>query len=346
MKIGVFDPYLDDLGGGEKYCMTIAECLSSVHDVHVFWDREKDFQTIKERFQLPLTKVKRVNNIFSSATPFLKRLVLSREYDAIFFLSDGSIPFSLSKKLFIHVQQPIKNVPKNSLKFRLKARNINKFFCNSAFTKSFADRQFGVNSTVIYPPVLLHPKDTKKENWILHVGRFRTKNVKMVDYKKQAVMISVFKQMVDKGLKGWKFILAVSVKEDEQEEFDRMRKSTQNYPIEFLVNKNNTQLWDSYSKAKIYWHASGYGENLEEHPESMGAGAVPVVINAGGQKEIVSDGESGFLWNTLEELMSRTKELIDNEGLLLKLSKATKSRAQYFAGDRFCDEIKVLLSHE
>ena len=121
-------------------------------------------------------------------------------------------------------------------------------------------------------------------------------------------MINAFKEMVTKGLKDWKFVLAVSVQKKDETEFEVMQKAAKGFPIEFLVNKSNDELWDIYSKAKIYWHASGFGEDLEKNPEyaehfgistveAMGAGAVPVVINAGGQTEIVADGENGFLWN-------------------------------------------------
>ena len=46
MKIGVYDPYLDDVGGGEKYMLTTAECLSNDHDVTIFWDNNYAHQSI------------------------------------------------------------------------------------------------------------------------------------------------------------------------------------------------------------------------------------------------------------------------------------------------------------
>ncbi len=65
MRIGIYDPYLDDLGGGEKYMMTAAECLSQNHDVAVFWDDKKDFDKVIQRFSLDLKKVEVMNNILS-----------------------------------------------------------------------------------------------------------------------------------------------------------------------------------------------------------------------------------------------------------------------------------------
>lgn len=353
MKIGIYDPYLDDMGGGEKYMLTIAECLSQDHDVTVFWDNKHDLDNTLQRFSIDLSRVKLSDNIFSSRIGLIKRVVESKKYDAIIFLSDGSIPFVLSKKLFIHFQQPIPGA-RHDIKTKIKLKRVSMAFCNSYFSKDFVDKSFGVNSLVIYPPVSLHPETMKKENMILHVGRFRVRNVGVSDYKKQSVMVGEFKKMVKKGLRGWKFVVVTGVKYEDEDEFNKLKETAKNYPVEFFVNKSNNALWDLYSRAKIYWHASGYGEDLEKHPEyaehfgistveAMGAGAVPVVINAGGQKEIVKDGLSGFLWNSLSELQEKTLLLTRENVILEKMSKLASKRARGFTGTRFCEEIRRLI---
>ena len=355
MKIGIFDPYLDDLGGGEKYMMKIAQCLAKNNDVSIFWDRREDVEELKKRFLLDLSKIKLAKNIFSKGTGLVKRLIKSRKYDRIILLSDGSIPFLLSKKTFIHIQQPLPNKNIN-IKTKIKIFRINRFFCNSFYTKSYIDKSLGINSVVLYPPVDQKPIKIKKENIILHVGRFRVKNVIMEtdNYKKQGFIVDAFKKMIKDGLKDWKLVLAVSVKKDDQKIFETFKERTKGYPIEFMINKNNNDLLDIYSKAKIYWHASGFGENLKEHPEfaehfgistveAMGAGAVPVVFNAGGQKEIVINGENGFLWNSLDELTEKTKLLMSDERLWVKMSHKAVRRAGDFAGDRFCEELYKIL---
>lgn len=341
MKIGIFDPYLDDLGGGEKYMMTIAQILSKNNIVTLFWDHPDDLIPLTERFALDLSRVKTEKNIFSSNISFTKRLLESRKYDAIIILSDGSIPLLASKKLFVHIQQPLRQFEKGTLKNMIKLSRVTKFFCNSEYTKSFISNSFGLKTEILYPPVDLKPKNLKKENIVLHVGRFRVKNVGVDDYKKQRVMVGSFKEMVDKGLKNWKFVLAVSVKKEDEKEFNKLKESVKKYPIEFLINKSNDELWDIYSKSKIYWHASGYGEDLEKFPEyaehfgistveAMGAGCVPVVINAGGQKEIVENNVNGLTWDNLDELKLHTIKLIEDEKLLLKLSdEARKTSHKY-----------------
>lgn len=358
MRIGIYDPYLDDVGGGEKYMMTIASCLAKQHEVDVFWNHAKDIAAIKRRFSLDLDNVTLVKNIFASDVSFLQKIQESRNYDAIIVLSDGSVPLLASKKLFLHVQQPLGYIHGLSWKEKLKLKRVTQIFYNSQFTKTYNDKFFsGISNTVIYPPVALHNKKEKKENIILHVGRFRVQDMQtgIKDFKKQTVMIEAFKDMVDKEQSNnWKLCMAVSVKEEDEEKFTILREAARDYPIEFFVNKTNDELWSFYNKAKIYWHASGYGEDLEKHPEfaehfgistveAMGAGAVPVVINAGGQKEIVTDGENGLLWNTREELQNQTMKLMKDQKLLTELAENAQLRAKDFTTEVFCEEINQLI---
>jgi glycosyltransferase involved in cell wall biosynthesis len=63
--------------------------------------------------------------------------------------------------------------------------------------------------------------------------------------------------------------------------------------------------------------------------EAMSAGCVPVVVNKGGQKEIVSHGKSGYLWNTLDELVDQT--------VLLMNDPEHRSRMRQHARERFHD---------
>lgn len=356
MRIGIYDPYLDDLGGGEKYMMTIAQCLSADNEVSVFWDNAEDFSKLSERFGLDFTHVKRVDNIFRSSHSLIERFTATQKYDVIIMLSDGSIPFLGSKKLFLHVQQPLRHMQVHSLWSKIKLSRVTKFFCNSEYTKSYIGRHVAPKTTVIYPPVALFPQKIKKENVILHVGRFRLVDplTKADDYKKQHMMIEAFAQMVKNGLTNWKFVLAVSVMDRDMSAFGKMKDLAKGLPIEFFVNKTNKELWSLYSKAKIYWHASGFGEDLAQNPEyaehfgistveAMGAGAVPVVIAAGGQKEIVTDGVNGLLWSTLDELQEKTKRLTADAGELKKLSTNAQKRANDFSYEKFSQAVHKLL---
>jgi glycosyltransferase involved in cell wall biosynthesis len=270
-------------------------------------------------------------------------------------LSDGSIPFVFSKKLFLHIQQPLPKTAYLTIKDRMKLHRISAIFYNSSFTKECNDPLFpNVPATVIYPPVAIHNTHEKKEKSIVHAGRFRVKNLAIDDYKKQGFMVDAFKELVDQGVTGWTFHLASSVKEEDQNTFEQIRKNAKGYPIEFHINKPNKELFDLYNKAKMYWHASGYGEDIKKHPEfsehfgmttveAMGAGAVPVVINSGGQKEIVTDGNNGLLWDTREELLTKTKLLMHDDTLWRKLSENAMIRSRDFSEEKFVEKVTSLI---
>ena len=356
MKIGIFDPYLDTLGGGEKYILTAALCLAKEHKVSIFWDVNDtpDFKKrAKERFGFDFDNVNFTSNIFSPKISLFNRIQKVREYDYIIYLSDGSIPLTLTKNLIIHFQFPVEWINGQSLKTKLKLLQIKQIICNSKFTKSFIDKKFGIESIVVYPPVNIVKPQGEKENIILHVGRFGI-DLEGENYKKQDVMIEAFKRMGEKSIKDWKFVMVISVTDKDKTKVEKLRNITRGFPIDIIENPDKYTLWQLYRKAKIYWHASGFGEDLQIHPqkaehfgiataEAMGAGAVPVVISAGGQLEIVKDGESGFLWNTIEELIQKTNMLMQNNRLLEEVSRNATKRAKIFSNERFCKQINKII---
>lgn len=357
MRIGIFDPYLDSLSGGEKYMLSVASCLSSQHEIFIFWDKERESQIKKnanKKLGIDLSSVKFYKNIFGRNVSLISRFLESRKFDAIIYLSDGSIPL-VGTKLFVHFQFPIEWVNGKSLKTRIKLFFVKKILCNSYFTKYFVDKKLNVKSDILYPPVNLQAvKNIKKENIILHVGRFDVDRNES-NYKKQDVMIKAFKKMVGKGLKDWRFILIVGVKDQDKNKLNKLMQMSKGYPIKIIENPSNKILWENYSKAKIYWHATGFGEDLQKYPEkaehfgistveAMGAGSVPIVINAGGQKEIIQDGKSGFLCMGLEDFITRTDSLIIDKKLWEQMSENALERSKVFSGDRFCNELKIIIN--
>lgn len=353
MRIGIFDPYLDTLGGGEKYMLTAASCLSFKNQVYVFWDNDNILQLAQKKFKINLSKVKTTENIFNSEKSLLYRFLESRKFDAIFFLSDGSLPL-VACSLYIHFQFPVEWVNTNRFMEKIKIKRIKKVICNSYFTKELIDKKFNVKSLVIYPPTYQKKEfpnlqfDNKK-NIILNVGRY-AKLSNGSSFKKQEFIINSFKKMVDNGLVNWQLHLVLSFLEKDKNFTKEIKKLANDYPIKILENILYQDLLKEYSEAKIYWHASGFGENLHSHPEkaehfgittveAMANGLVPVVINAGGQKEIVEENKSGFLWNNEGQLLSKTLSIIKDAGKLKELAKEATDRSKTFSTDAFCTNI-------
>lgn len=346
MKIGIYTPYLDTLGGGEKYIFDIANCLSGENEVSIFSSEEDILKSVEERFGYDLKKTKTVDSIFNGT----KSLYKSKDYDVIFFVSDGSIPTLLSKKNFLIVQFPL-NWVKLSVFDKIKLSKINSIICYSEFVKAHLKKTFKKNIIVIPPYVKsYYDKKIKKENMIISVGRF----TKGMNRKKQEVMVEAFKRLVDSGIKDWSLALLGSYREKDKDYFDAIKKMTDGYPIEIIGNSSIETLSEYYNKAKIYWHAAGFGEDMEKNPEraehfgittveAMSAGCVPIVINQGGQREIVEDNINGFLWDTEEELIRKTENVIRDKDIFERVSKKAIKRSNDFGNEIFCTNINKLI---
>lgn len=353
MKLGIFSPYLDTLTGGELYVLTAASCLSIEHDVFLFWDDPAILEKASEKFRIDLSKVTVVKNIFSKDISTAKRMLLSKKYDGILYLSDGSIPLVASKKLFLHFQFPVEWV-ENSFQTRLKMRKVAKVICNSYFTKQFIDKKFNVKSFVLYPPAnLSEDKTFEKKNTILTVGRFSLSEDGS-DFKKIGILAKAFKDFQKKRLKGWRFSIAMSVREDQKEEFEDFKKNLKSNFIDLHVNPSFKELCKLYGESKIYWHAAGFGEDLEKHPEraehfgistveAMSYGSIPVVVNAGGQKEIIENTVNGYLWNTFDELVEITHKIARDAEHMQAVSGNSMQTSKKFSRERFCQEIGQLI---
>lgn len=353
VKIGIFDPYLDTLGGGEKYMLTLAECLSTQHDVSVFWNDQSIKDTAEKRFSINLSKIQFVPNIFDSAIGLFRRLITTREYDLIIYLSDGSIPTVFSKKLFLHFQFPTEWVTHVPTKSKVKLIVTNAILCNSEFTKKYIEKLYGKECVVLYPPVDVDHAYSKvpKENIIVSVGRYTRPNG--VEFKKHSILINNFKTLSKKE-KQWEFHIFTNSLPQDKLYIDALIDSAKGYPITIHNDSKRETLFAYYKKAKVYWHAAGFGEDVENHPElaehfgivtveAMNRGAVPIVFNAGGQKEIITNGRSGYLWNTEKDLLEKTEFLMTHEKYRLQLAKHAFEDSLQYDKKKFCKKIMSLV---
>src|SRR3989338_4046085 len=363
MKIGLYTPYLDTFGGGERYMLAIAEILSKKGDVDILLDQhledmnpKKIIRVSQDRFNLDLSKVRLVKAPLGKGSNLIKRNIFLKKYDLLIYLTDGSIFYSTAKKSIIHIQSPLINPKINNIWNKVKLRSWDLIVYNSNFTKENAEKYWKLRSKVIYPPVdVKNIKPFKKEKIILSVGRFfgyLKDEQSSSSNKKHELLISEFKKLVDgKSLDDWSLYLAGSASEGDKEYIEHLKKLSEGYKIYLMPNLNFSELIKLYGDASIYWHALGYGEDNPtklEHfgittVEAMSAGCVPVVINKGGQKEIVKHWESGFLWNDTKELKELTLKLINDNKLLEKLSKGAINRLRNFSKEKFQNEILGLL---
>jgi len=303
LRAGIYDPYLDTLGGGERYCLSVAEILlNNGYNVDLFWSGDKSFiEKAETRFSLNLKKLNIVPDIFNSVPHSISffedknalfdlihrsksplkirdkivrtanKIFTTKKYDLIFYLSDGSNPFLFAKNNILHVQVPF---TKTELKYNNMLNNVkgftyNHIVCNSQFTAKFTQKFFNKKVNVLYPPVDINKFEinNKKENIILNVGRFDN----ILNAKKQDILISVFKKLLkNKQIENWKLIFAGGSTQasDQNSYLNLLKEEAKGYPIEFYINPDFDTLKSLYAKSKIYWHAAGYNVKQNIHPEN------------------------------------------------------------------------------
>lgn len=296
-----------------------------------------------------------------------KRLVsISKKFDLFFYCSRGNYVFKAKKNIhIIHFPtKPIAVQKKGATplviwyekqKDKSYINGYDLFLSNSQFTqhhfnqiwKGINDEKLKLASMLCYHAVAgIEDLHLPKEKLILVLSRIeKSKHLEtLIDaYKSSDFLTQNYKMIIAGGL--------TKSLEDYKTELEHRANGSN---IEFIVNAPFSKITELYNRASIFWHCKGFeiDENKEpelmEHfgmstVEAMSAGCVPIVINAAGQKETVTE-ECGYRWNTVEELVRFTEEIAQNSEKMKKMSETAKERAKLFTMDSFIINMKEILS--
>jgi len=341
MKAAIYNPYFDTLGGGERYSLAFATSLQKMgYDVYIQWENKAILKSLEDRFGIDLSKVNLSSNIKKGDG-----------FDVCFWVSDGSIPLLRARKNVLHFQIPFQNVDGRSLMNKMKMFRINKVVCNSKFTKEVVDQEYGINSTVLYPPVdTTNINQLKKKNSILFVGRFS----QLTQSKNQHVLVNAFKKLVNKGLKKYELILAGGTEVGAKEYVKDLKKLSEGLSVRIIESPSYEIIKKLYGTSKFFWSASGYGSDELIEPkkvehfgisvvEAMSAGCVPIVFAAGGHKEIIKNGLNGFLWKKLDELIKLTQKLTADKALLEMLTIRAIEDSKRYSYEQFDKTVQEIV---
>ena len=311
-RIAVYNNFWNTLGGGEHHACVIAQGLQKLGPVDLISENEFSIKALEKQFDIDLKFCRK--RILSAATLHHDART-TQQYDIFVNSTYGSDLCCSSTFAYYIVSFP----------YRLDGRDksvqsfietYTGFLANSRFTAEWIKQWWGVDSSVLYPSVFVPNIDFKeitKEKKILHVGRFFREG----HNKKQLELVRAFKALLDQGKvdREWQLTLVGQVHQEQKDYFDRVKDESYGYPIDIQIDLSLSELRKLYEKSAIYWHATGLNENLSKHPElyehfgittveAMSYGCVPIVINAGGQPEIIDHGKNGFLFNDEDELLS------------------------------------------
>jgi glycosyltransferase involved in cell wall biosynthesis len=374
MKVGLYNPHLATLGGGENLQAVMADVLANVMgaqvDLLAHEDEGVDQTHLSERFGVDLTRVGlRFVPRHTQPLPGARQLSLfahnralsnlTREYDLFISTAISSYVPSRARRSIYLCMFPLspghtwRGLPR-SLYFRHVISTYTRVVTISKFVETWMQRYWQVESSLLYPPVDVsdQPRLDDKRQRILSVGRFYAGR----HNKKHRPMIEAFIRLVDQGLTGWEYHLVGGVTDapGTHDYIADLQQLIAGYPIRLHFNATAADLGALRAQSRIFWHATGFGENQQAHPEkmehfgistveAMNAGLVPVVFGQGGQPEVVTHGENGFLWHTLDELVMRTRELILDPDMAAGLAARAHARSLHFGRDVFAAELRRLV---
>jgi glycosyltransferase involved in cell wall biosynthesis len=389
-KVGIYsEPSGGAIGGSEIMVAILAEAITGLHEVDLLHHRVD--LTLDHLAQVSGTKLgsARLRYVAPDPYPFGNshnpwrrycearswHATLSKPYDLFINFTHHVPPFchafhGVLVVLFPLDERPYKQSQQNTeegnesylaalgkrkyheWEWKKRMNSYQQRISISQFTKIWVQQRWATQSEVIYPPVDTDFDPVEKTNTILSVGRFATEG----HSKNQLEMMSAFQDLIRDGLQGWKYFCVGGLGDSRSdvEYFERVLSLGTKCGAEVVANGKRRSLRILYEKAKIFWHAAGYGVSqhqpeLLEHfglvtVEAMAAGCIPIVFKNGGQTEIVEHGLNGFLWNTLDELKAYTVLVAKDEALRVRLSASARARAQLFSKSRFLKQFRRLLA--
>ena len=390
MRIGIYnEPSGGAPGGSESAVAVFAHALRRDHDVAIVHHRAGlQIQDLEALAGVPLDGVNlrlvpREDGPFgATAVPWRRyraarawQSALSRPYDLFINSTHGLPPFCHARRGMLLVLFPFfrpaytRFAPCGdtdgasavwrscrgsyaSWEWRQRMDSYQLKAANSRFTRDWTRRLWGIDCQVLYPPVDTSSEPCVKNDAIVSVGRFS----QVGHTKKQMEMVSAFRDLRPFLPPGWTYhcVGALDDSRESRAYFEAVRETAEGSAIEILANLTRSALRRELARARIFWHAAGYGEDEGDHPErsehfgiatveAMAAGCVPVVIDRGAQPEIVEHGVSGFLWRTVDELRVFTRHLAEDEVLWRRMSDAARARARAFSRDALVRRFRTLL---
>lgn len=237
----------------------------------------------------------------------------------------------------------------------------NRIISISEYSRKYIEKSWQKKSTILFPPVETDDfKSDLKDKIILSVGRFFPEHHNKKQLELAKIFIEIFKDYPE-TMSGYTLCLAggVEQKTEHLKYVAEIEDVCRGYPVKIMTNLGWDDLVSLFSKALIFWHASGMGEDEESHPEkfehfgittveAMASGCIPVVINRGGQTEIIENGFNGFLFDSWEQLKALTLEVCRHydTGLYNKISANAISSSGKFSSGNFESRLLDIIKEE
>lgn len=344
MNIAIYNLHFAVLGGGERRSALLAAHLSKANDVWLFVQFPIGKDVILEAFGIDLSGVTIVPLAEKDHLAEIARI----SPDLFINNSYGStLPSIAAAGIYMCMFPNVENID-------LASYSV--VTANSEYTAKWILKKWGCHAEVVYSACQSMGAGEEKEKVILNVGRFFHDSPE-AHHKRQDVLVEAFAKLVDGGGTDWQLHLIGRIGESAADRgyLERVKSSSEGYPVSILTDVDFNRLRRAYRKAAIYWHATGFGSDENERPskqehfgmsivEAMSAGTVPFAFDAGGPKECIRPGVNGYLWRDVDELIDGTRRLIANPALMNSMSAAAVTDSQHFGADGFLARMDTIIA--
>jgi glycosyltransferase involved in cell wall biosynthesis len=394
-NIGIYNLHMQAMGGGEKLTLVLAEHLSLAHNVWLFCAGPLDVATLERFLEVDLSRVTVVPlkgigplarvaaKIQGSSRPTfsLHHFLQLKKYNLDILINNSyasGLRCPAARGIFMCMfPHPILPHKEENLAQRIGAGLLDRveryvtgssalesvdsysvIVAISQYSAEWIGRMWNRSAEVICPPCDDMGPPAPKSKMILHVGRFIADTGEDERHHKgQALMLEVFKRLTDLHRDGWELHFAGSIAPDKRSaNFAKtIVQKAGGVPVFFHFNAAREEMRELYRRAAIYWHATGYGSDVNRYPakqehfgistvEAMTAGAVPVVYASGGQREIVTDGVDGFWWEDIDGLIRQTVRLAEDAALRGGLAQEAVVSSKRFAKPAFAAQVDRVIA--
>lgn len=341
-----YTPYDIIPGGGERYMLTAASGLIDTHRVFVASEaRYSQYRLdhMARELSLDLTSVSLVTR---AELPHLKPI------DVFFHLDNHYVPSipPQGRRNYLMCQFPF---PISHDELSARWSNllgyeyilVNSLFSRDVLIAKLNAFRFNPEIEVLSPPVPLSLSPTTEFPGfsdpvvILNIGRFFAGG----HNKRHDVLIQAAKELWETGRKiELHLVGALHTQPQHTEHYLSLRRRAEGLPIEFHANASSSEVHRWLSRAALYWHATGFDVDPRVSPErcehfgisvveAMSAGCVPFVVANGGPPEFVREGETGFHYSTVDELVTKTQRLLCEPTQWMQIATAAVKEAQLFS---------------
>lgn len=218
-------------------------------------------------------------------------------------------------------------------------RSVDQIIVPSAGIKTYLAAHEIENTTIIPSGVQEHflgqsfvPKKLQPPYRLLYVGRF-------VKEKNIAVLLDVMRQLPDT------FMLTLVGYGEYLEQLKTYAYETSNLSpdrVQFVIKPDQQTLGDLYTNAHLFLFPSQSDTQGLVLAESMASSTPVIALDGVGQRDVIKEGENGFIVHSLDEMRDRIIQVVSDDELYEKFQQVAWQTAQSYDPKRLVDQIIAL----